>query len=62
VASELIARAELSGADHERLERSQWLGHMVLLDGVATRDQRPMPETPSEIVLKGGDSVARTLK
>ncbi len=44
-ASELIARAGLSGADRDRLERSQRAGHTILPDGVAIRDQRPMPAT-----------------
>jgi hypothetical protein len=52
-ATELIARAGLSGADRERLERSQRPGHTVLPDGVEIRDQRPMPEAALSACLVG---------
>lgn len=42
-ASRLTARSDLSAAGRERLERSQRSERVVLPDGVAIRDQRPMP-------------------
>jgi Family of unknown function (DUF7002) len=44
-AAELIARAGLSGADRDRLGRSQRVSHTVLPDGVEIRDQLRMPAT-----------------
>jgi hypothetical protein len=54
-AAELIARAGLSGAEHDRLERSQRPVHTVLPSGVAIRDQRPMPATALRACLVGLD-------
>ncbi|MER5647681.1 hypothetical protein [Streptosporangium sp. NPDC002524] len=54
-ASELIARAGLSGAERERLERSQRPECEVLPDGVEIRDQRPMPEAALRACLVGLD-------
>jgi hypothetical protein len=54
-ATELIARAGLSGADRDRLERSQRADHTILPDGVAIRDQRPMPATALRTCLVGMD-------
>jgi hypothetical protein len=49
----LIARSGLSGADRDRLDRSQRPCHTVLPDGVAIRDQRPMPATALHACLVG---------
>lgn len=54
-ASELIARAGLNGADRERLQRSQRPECKVLPDGVAIRDQKPMPEAALRACLVGLD-------
>ncbi|MEV8639178.1 hypothetical protein AB0395_46725 [Streptosporangium sp. NPDC051023] len=54
-AAELIARAGLSGADRERLERSQRPEPMLLPDGVEIRDQRPMPASALQSCLVGLD-------
>ena len=54
-ATELIVRAGLSGADRDRLERSQRAGHTILPDGVAIRDQRPMPPAALRACLVGMD-------
>jgi hypothetical protein len=52
-AADLIARAGLSEADRARLTRSQRLNHIVLPNGVAIRDQRPMPATALRACLVG---------
>jgi hypothetical protein len=54
-ASELIVRAGLNGADRDRLERSQRADHSILPDGVAIRDQRPMPPASLRACLIGMD-------
>jgi hypothetical protein len=54
-ASELIVRAGLNGADRDRLERSQRPDHSILPDGVAIRDQRPMPPASLRACLIGMD-------
>jgi Family of unknown function (DUF7002) len=54
-AAELIARAGLSGADRDRLERSQRVSHTVLPDGVEIRDQLRMPATALRACLVGMD-------
>jgi hypothetical protein len=54
-ATDLIARAGLSGVDRDRLERSQRAAHTVLPDGVEIRDQRPMPPTALRACLVGMD-------
>jgi hypothetical protein len=52
-ATELIARAGLSGADRDRLGRSQRVSHTVLPDGVEIRDQLRMPATALRACLVG---------
>jgi hypothetical protein len=54
-ASELIVRAGLNGADRDRLERSQRADQSILPDGVAIRDQRPMPPASLRACLIGMD-------
>jgi len=51
--AELIARAGLSGADRDRLERSQRVNHTVLPDGVEIRDQLVMPASALRACLVG---------
>ncbi len=52
-AAELITRAGLSGADRDRLGRSQRVSHTVLPDGVEIRDQPRMPAAALRACLVG---------
>jgi hypothetical protein len=52
-ASRLLDAARVSGADRERLERRQRPRHTVLSNGVAIRDQLPMPASTLAKCLRG---------
>ncbi|WP_250126611.1 isocitrate lyase/phosphoenolpyruvate mutase family protein [Chroococcidiopsis sp. CCMEE 29] len=54
-ASKLLDLAGLTGADRDRLERSQRWAHTRLPNGVQIRDQRPMPPKALESCLVGLD-------
>jgi hypothetical protein len=52
-ASKLLDLAGLTGAERERLERTQRREHTKLPNGVQIRDQRPMPPAALESCLIG---------